>query len=66
MKILTMHVPCARDSCTSYASENTDYLTINLLSSSKEGLVKVVLISKIVAGALIDNGSFFIRHVFII
>ena len=42
------------------------YLGINLLSSSsKKGLVKVVLISKIVAGTLIDNGSFFIRHVFI-
>jgi len=28
MKRFTMHVPRARDSCTSYAIENTDYLTI--------------------------------------
>ena len=27
MKRFTMHVPRARDSCTSYATENTDYLT---------------------------------------
>jgi hypothetical protein len=27
MKRFTMHVPRARDSCTSYASETTDYLT---------------------------------------
>jgi hypothetical protein len=27
MKIFTKHVPRARDSCTSYATENTDYLT---------------------------------------
>jgi hypothetical protein len=40
-------------------------LGINLLNSSKEGLVKVVFISKIVAGALIGD-NFFIRYVFII
>jgi hypothetical protein len=28
MKRFTMHVPRARDSCTSYATENTDYLTV--------------------------------------
>jgi hypothetical protein len=28
MKRLTMHVPRARDSCTSYATENADYLTV--------------------------------------
>ena len=27
MKRFTKHVPRARDSCTSYATENTDYLT---------------------------------------
>jgi ABC-type transport system involved in Fe-S cluster assembly fused permease/ATPase subunit len=27
MKRFTKHVPRARDSCTSYASKNTDYLT---------------------------------------
>ena len=26
MKIFTMHVPHARDLCTSYATKNTDYL----------------------------------------
>jgi hypothetical protein len=30
MKRFTMHVIRARDSCTSYATENTDYLTVSL------------------------------------
>jgi hypothetical protein len=34
MKRFTMHVPRARDSCTSYATENTDYVTV--VGSSKK------------------------------
>jgi hypothetical protein len=30
MKRFTMHVLRARDSCTSYATENTDYLTVTI------------------------------------
>ena len=38
---------------------------INLFNSSKEGLVEVILVGKMVTGAPTDSSSFFIRYVFI-
>jgi len=43
MKRFTMHVLRARDSCTSYATENTDYLTL-VLHSFNTRIVALFLI----------------------
>ena len=45
MKRFTMHVPRARDSCTSYATENTDYLTHPLSFNLVEDEANHLLVS---------------------
>ena len=45
MKRFTMHIPRARDSCTSYATENIDYLTYPLSFDLVEDEASHLLVS---------------------
>ena len=45
MKRFTIHVPRARDSCTSYATENTDYLIYPLSFDLVEDKANYLLVS---------------------
>ena len=44
MKRFTMHVPHARDSCTSYATETTDYLTT--IGVGKDVVINSIAVKK--------------------
>ena len=69
MKRFTKHVPCARDSCTSCASKNTDYLTGAVVISSLVNSLVSSLVSSLdssSSNSLLGSSSLGYRYSFTI